>query len=278
MKAVLPAAGFGTRFLPITKAVPKEMLPLGAKPVIHHVVEEAVAAGFDEILIIISKGKEIIRQYFEPAPELERHLIAKGKSELAGELRQLHRMAGFRFCYQADMNGLGDAIRCAEDFVGNDNFAVLLADTVIDGPSPLPAMRACLEADGLSTVSLEPCPLEKLGRYGVAGGTETRSGVVRLDQMIEKPQPGKAPQVQLMDGSSAHFAFAARYLFANDILGFLRECQPGLHGEIQLTDAMRKLMETCGFIGIASPGKRLDIGGPEGLLAAQSALANLPAR
>jgi len=277
MKAILPAAGFGTRFLPITKVIPKEMLPLGSKPVIQHVVEEALAAGFDEILIIISESKEIIRQYFEPMPKLERHLLDLGKGELVEQLRRLHDMADFRFAYQPEMKGLGDAILCAEAFAGADDFAVLLADTVIHGTSPLAAMRDCLQQDGTSAVSMEPCPADKLARYGVAGGSETRPGMLRLDQMVEKPGAANAPQVRMLDGSSAHFAFAARYVFKNAIMDCLRDCPPGLNGEIQLTDAMRSLMETDGFCGILSEARRLDIGGPDGFLAAQIALAESPA-
>ena len=278
MKAILPAAGFGTRFLPITKVIPKEMLPLGAKPVIQYVVEEALEAGFDEILIIISESKEIIRQYFEPMPKLERHLIELGKGELVEELRRLHGMAEFQFAYQPEMKGLGDAIRCAEAFVGADDFAVLLADTVIHGPSPLAAMRDCLQKDGTSAVAMEPCPADKLTRYGIAGGSEIRPGMLRLDQMVEKPGPANAPHVRMLDGTSAHFAFAARYVFKNAIMDCLRDCPPGFNGEIQLTDAMRSLMQTDGFCGVLSKARRLDIGGPDGLLAAQIALSESPVR
>jgi UTP--glucose-1-phosphate uridylyltransferase len=273
MKAILPAAGFGTRFLPITKVIPKEMLPLGAKPVIQFVVEEAVAAGFDELLIVINRDKELIRRYFEPAGDLEGHLEATGKGAAAKELRSLHEMARFRFVYQPEMRGLGDAIFCARDFAGDDPFAVLLADTVLHGESPLGAMLAAFEQVGHSAVALEPCPAERVGRYGIAGGTETLPGRFALDALIEKPAIQEAPRVGRLDGSTPHFAVAARYLFTPAIFDALGRCQPGKGGEIQLTDAMREVLETAGFSGIESPGKRLDIGNPAGLLAAQNLLA-----
>lgn len=273
MKAILPAAGFGTRFLPVTKAVPKEMLPLGAKPVIQHVVEEAAAAGFDEVLIIISRGKEIIRRYFEPDPDLEAQLEKAGKHREAGLVRSLSQIAAISFAYQPEMRGLGDAVRCGRDFAGNDPFAVLLADTVIEGPSPLGRMREACLTRGLGSVAMEPCPPERVSRYGVAGGHEVEPGVFQLDEMIEKPAPDEAPRLVRRDGSAGHFAFAARYLFTPEIFDALDRVPPGKGGELQLTDAMREVMRKNGFLGVLSEGRRLDIGNPAGLAAA---LARMP--
>ncbi len=268
MKAILPAAGFGTRFLPISKAVPKEMLPLGAKPVIQLVVEEAVAAGVDEIIIVISEGKEIIRQFFEPAPALCKHLRSVGKNAEAESLEHLSEMARFSFCYQPEMRGLGDAVLCGADLVGNEPFAVMLADTVIHGTSPLSTMRSVLESSGRSVVALERCAPERVSRYGIVGGREIEPGIVEISGMVEKPSLSDAPQVTTLSGEQGHFAFAARYFFQPGILDTLRRCAPGKNGEIQLTDAMRDLLGTSGFHGVISEGTRLDIGNPGGLAAA----------
>ncbi len=264
MKAVLPAAGFGTRFLPVSKVVPKELLPLGHRPVIDHVVAEAVAAGCTDILIILSHGKESIRSYFTPAPELEAHLAAAGKSAAAVTLRRLHQQARFHFTYQKEMRGLGDAVLHARDFAGSDPFAVLLADTVIHGPSPLPTMLERLRASGRSCVALEPCPADRVPRYGIAGGQARSDGSILLDSMVEKPSLDSAP---VLRGSlTGHHAFAARYAFTPAIFDALAACPPGLHNEIQLTDAMRTVMQHDGFEGVLMRGRRLDIGTPRGLL------------
>ncbi len=204
MKAIIPAAGLGTRFLPIAKAVPKEMLPVGDKPVIHYVVEEAAAAGFDEILLILSRGKEIIAQYFAPHPELERHLEKVGKTEALEAVRATSRFGRIHTVYQPEMRGLGDAIRLADSFVGGDEcFAVLLGDTITHGGSPLPAMRVAWAAHRKSSVCLEPCAPDRVSRYGIAGGRQVGSGVFDLDRLVEKPKPEAAPQADGRSGCSA---------------------------------------------------------------------------
>lgn len=274
MKAIIPAAGLGTRFLPIAKAVPKEMLPLGDKPVIHHVVAEAAAAGFGEILIIISAGKESIRHYFEPDPALENHLLAKGKLEALDAVRAATSLASISYVYQEEMRGLGDAVRLGREFVGNSEaFAVLLGDTVMHGGSPLPAMRAAWDRFRKPSVALEPCPAERVSRYGIAGGTEISDGLYDLDRLAEKPPKDSAPVLRDPAGNALPpHAFAARYLFTPEIFGTLDATPPGLGGEIQLTDAMESLRKTHGLCGVTWGGKRLDIGNPEGLVEAALAL------
>jgi UTP--glucose-1-phosphate uridylyltransferase len=270
MKAILPAAGFGTRFLPLAKAVPKEMLPLGDRPVIHFVVEEAVAAGCDEILIILSRGKEAIPTYFTPNPDLERHLEERGKTRELAAVQALSRLGRIHYTYQPAMRGLGDAVRQAKEFVGNDPvFAVLLADTVMHGSSPLPAMLTAWQRHAQPSVALEPCPAEKVSRYGVAGGRQLEPDVFALSQLVEKPQPEVAPR--LLDAAGAtlpYHAFAARYLFTPEIFACLDTTAAGYGGEVQVTDAMEQLRARRGFLGVRWAGRRLDIGHPAGLLEA----------
>ncbi len=270
MKAIIPAAGLGTRFLPIAKAVPKEMLPLGDKPVIHYVVAEAAAAGFDDILIVISEGKECIKQYFAPSPGLERHLEKIGKTQALEEVRAVSRLARISYIYQKEMRGLGDAVLLGRDFVGDDPlFAILLGDTVMHQASPLPAMRAAWEKWKLPSVCMEQCPAERVSKYGVAGGMALETGVFSLDRLVEKPAPEAAPRLRSADGTSLPFhAFAARYLFTPQIFDHLGNTRAGFGGEIQLTDAMEQLRIQKGMLGVTWPGKRLDIGNPAGLVEA----------
>lgn len=274
MKAIIPAAGLGTRFLPIAKAVPKEMLPLGNKPVIHYVVAEAAAAGFEEILVIVSRGKESIIQYFAPNPALEKHLETAGKLDALEAVRQVSAMAHIEYAYQEEMRGLGDAVRIGREFVGSDPvFAVLLGDTLMQHSSPLDAMSAAFQSSRKPSVCLEPCAEERVSRYGVAGGREIGSGLFDLDELVEKPAPERAPRLVCRDGSQMPFhAFAARYLFTPDIFACLENTTAGYAGEIQLTDAMEQLRRTTGMLGVTWPGKRLDIGSPAGLIEAAQSL------
>lgn len=266
MKAVLPAAGFGSRFLPVSKVVPKELLPLGNRPVIDHVVAEAVAAGCDDILVIISRAKESIRAYFEPAPWLETQLEERGKGAEADILRELYSRARFSFVYQDEIRGLGDAVFSARSFTADDPFVLLLADTVIHGVSPIPSMLGRYRASACGCVAVEPCPADRVSRYGIAGGRVEDNGVIRLNKMVEKPVPGEAPRIDGLSGQ--YHAFAARYLFTPAIHSALSKCPAGLNGEVQLTDAMREVMGMEGFEALLLEGTRLDIGSPSGLLEA----------
>lgn len=257
-KAVIPAAGFGTRFLPIAKAVPKEMLPVVDKPVIQYVVEEAVESGITDILLIISRHKRSIEEHFIANTELDTELETKGKTEPLAELRkldELHRKARIHFVFQPKMGGLGDAIRCAREHVGNEPFAVLLGDALVspsDGAKPvLRQLMDVHEKHGGSTVALEEVPLEKVSRYGILGGQEVEPGVFHADKFVEKPKAEEAP---------SRLAVSARYILAPGIFEELDRTPLGKGGELQLTDAMATLMQKEPLFGVKYAGRRHDIG------------------
>jgi UTP--glucose-1-phosphate uridylyltransferase len=280
-KAVLPAAGFGTRFLPITKAIPKEMLPVGDKPVIHYVVAEAVAAGCTDILIVVSRDKASIQDYFDRAPELEGRLRAAGKEAQADELVRIASQARFHYVRQPEMKGLGDAVLQARDHVGDEPFALLLADTLIvdraNRPGRGDTVSALMDAygeTGHSAVAVEPVAAERIHRYGVVGGRERSEDRFALERMVEKPTPAEAPRIVRLDGQAdpGGWAFAARYLFTPGLFAHLSRTKPGKNGEIQLTDAMAALLAEEGFTGCRLPGRRLDIGDAAGLLEANQLL------
>jgi UTP--glucose-1-phosphate uridylyltransferase len=257
-KAVIPAAGFGTRFLPIAKAVPKEMLPVVDKPVIQYVVEEAVESGITDILLIISRSKRAIEEHFAVNAELDAELESKGKHEPLAELRKidaLSRKARIHFVFQPKMGGLGDAVRCAREHVGDEPFAVLLGDALVspdDGAKPvLRQLMDVHEKHGGSTVALEEVALEKVSRYGILGGPEVEAGVFRAEKFIEKPKPEEAP---------SRLAVSARYILAPGIFEELDRTPAGKGGELQLTDAMAALMKREPLFGVKYAGRRHDIG------------------
>jgi UTP--glucose-1-phosphate uridylyltransferase len=216
-KAVIPAAGYGTRFLPISKAVPKEMLPLVDRPVIQYVVEEAVASGIEDILIVISRSKRSIEEHFHPAHDLEAELAAKGRLEDLRSLQSLNRLARIHFIWQARMGGLGDAILHARDHVGQEPFAVLLGDTVVtttDTARPLTRQLAdVVETHGGSAVALQEVPEDKVSRYGILGGQEIAPGLIRASQFVEKPRPDQTP---------SRLAVSARYVLSPAIFDHLK--------------------------------------------------------
>ncbi len=254
-KAVIPAAGHGTRFLPISKAVPKEMLPLVDRPVIQYVIEEAVASGIEDILIVISRSKRAIEEHFHPAPELERELEEKGRVEELRQLQSLSKLARLHFIWQSKMGGLGDAVLHARDHVGQEPFAVLLGDTVTttrDRARPLTRQLAdIVEEHGGSAVALQEVPEDKVSRYGILGGEEIAPGLIRARQFVEKPAPAQAP---------SRLAVSARYVLSPAIFDHLRKVPPGKGGELQLTDAMASLMREEPLHGLRFEGRRHDIG------------------
>jgi UTP--glucose-1-phosphate uridylyltransferase len=254
-KAVIPAAGFGTRFLPISKAVPKEMLPVVDKPVIQYVVEEAVASGITDILMVISRGKRAIEEHFMSNMELETDLESKGKTALLEELRELSKLARIHYVFQPRMGGLGDAIRCARDHVGEEPFAVLLGDALVSSAEGAkPVLRQLMDVQeefGGNVVALEEVPLEKVSRYGILGGTEVRSGVIKGEVFVEKPAVEAAP---------SRLAVSARYLLSASIFDELDKTPKGKGGELQLTDAMASLMTREALYGVKYAGRRNDIG------------------
>lgn len=252
-KAVIPAAGFGTRFLPFTKAVPKEMIPLIDKPVIQYVVEEAVAAGLTEILIIVSTGKIAIQDHFNPEVALEQRLEASGKTALLAELKAINRLANIHYVYQQELNGLGDAVKYAECFVGDEPFAILLGDTVTSSDfMPVTAQLVkAYEKVNAPVVALEEVPWEKTSRYGVISGQSEDGSLYKIDKFVEKPAPAEAP---------SNLVIASRYVFTPEIFQHIKNTPRGKGGEIQLTDAMLLMLQAHPMYGLKVNGKRHDIG------------------
>ena len=257
-KAVIPAAGFGTRFLPATKSQPKEMLPIVDTPVIQYVVEEAVAAGITDILMVIGKGKRAIEEHFDRSFQLEEQLKAKNRTQELEQIQRISKMADIHFVWQKEIKGLGDAIYCARHHVNNEPFAVLLGDTVIDAPSP--AVRQLLEVYEKvynPVVLLEEVDRTKVSRYGVINGRETQPGIYEIQDFIEKPSVEEAP---------SNLVVASRYVFTPDIFKYLEQTTPGKGGEIQITDAMRLMVRQRLMYGKKLQGRRCDIGNKEGFV------------
>jgi len=252
-KAVIPAAGFGTRFLPATKSQPKEMLPIVDTPTIQHVVEEAVEAGITDILMIIGKGKRAIEEYFDRSFELEQQLIENQKFDDLKRIQELTRLADIHFVWQKELNGLGDAIRYAYHHVNGEPFAVLLGDTLIEceQESITRQLVKIYEQYERSVVALEEVDMEVVGRYGVIGGQEIQHGLYKVSEFVEKPEFDKAP---------SNLAIASRYIFTPDIFYYINKVKPGLNNEIQLTDAMQLMLQEHDMYGLRFDGKRYDIG------------------
>jgi UTP--glucose-1-phosphate uridylyltransferase len=251
-KAVIPAAGVGTRMLPATKAQPKEMLVIVDKPVIQYVVEEAMQSGITDILIIISDGKEVLREHFSKDRVLEDLLRRKGKTAELDEIIKLTTLCNIQFEYQHEQKGLGDAILCAEKFVGNDPFAVLLGDTIIESLHPLTGLLALdYEKTQRPVVALQQVDLSIAHRYGVFVGEKISDRFYKATQLVEKPPKGTIP---------SNLVFSGRYIFTPDIFGHLRNTAPGVNDEIQLTDAMRMLMTERDLYGHLFDGVRHDVG------------------
>ena len=251
-KAVIPAAGIGTRMLPGTKAQPKEMLVIVDKPVIQYVVEEAVQSGITDILIIISAGKEVLREHFSKDVVLEDLLRRKGKTAELEEIIKLTSLCKIQFEYQHEQKGLGDAILCAEKFVGNNPFAVLLGDTIIESLQPLTALLAQdYEKTQSPVVALQQVDLSIAHRYGVFVGEKVSDRFYKAAQLVEKPPKDNIP---------SNLVFSGRYVFTPDIFAHLRNTPPGVNDEIQLTDAMRSLMTERDLYGHLFDGVRHDVG------------------
>lgn len=252
-KAVIPAAGWGTRFLPITKSQPKEMIPIVDTPVIQYVVEEAVESGITDILMIIGKGKRAIEEHFDRSLQLEESLIAKKQFELLEKVKKISQLANIHFVWQKEMNGLGDAIRYARYHVGNEPFAVLLGDTLISGEGE-PITKQLIdvyERYRSSVVALEEVPRNKVHRYGVIKGKKLEKNVMIAEDFIEKPSVEEAP---------SNLAIASRYIFTPEIFDYLEKTKPGKNNEIQLTDAMRDMVRKYAMYGLRFKGTRYDIG------------------
>lgn len=277
LKAVIPAAGFGTRMLPAAKAVPKEMLPVLGKPTIQYVVEEAAAAGVRDVLLVVSRDKKAIEDHFDRNPELESRLAATGKLHLLASVNELMRRVRLHTTRQAEMRGLGDAVRHAREHVGGVPFLCLLGDTLFapglpsTAPSTVPPPPAVQLAEifhrqggTCSVIGLEEVPREMVSRYGIVAAEAVSDDLFRIRRLVEKPAPEAAP---------SQLAVAARYLLSPAIFELLDHTPPGVGGEIQLTDALDRLAQRTEVYGVVLRQKRYDIGSPEGWLATNLQLA-----
>ena len=253
-KAVIPAAGFGTRFLPATKSQPKEMLPIVDKPTIQYVVEEAVASGITDILMIIGKGKRAIEEHFDRNIDLEMQLFEKGKELELQLIKDITELASIHFIWQKEMNGLGDAIRYAKYHVNNEPFAILLGDTLIESYNNIPVTRQLMDVYNQvhkSVVALEEVDPTMVSRYGIIGGEAISDNIYKVNRFIEKPDIGKAP---------SNLAIASRYIFTPEIFDYLELVKPGKNNEVQLTDAMQLMLKHTAMYGFRFDGVRHDIG------------------
>jgi UTP--glucose-1-phosphate uridylyltransferase len=252
-KAVIPAAGFGTRMLPAAKAVAKELLPVLDRPVIQYVVEEAAAAGVGEVVLVTARGKGAIEGHFQKNAELEERLAATGKGELLASVQRLIEAVRVTSVLQAEQRGLGDAVLCAAEAVGDEPFVCLLGDTIFSGAGPTAQLVAAYGQYGTSVIGLEEVPAEKVSRYGIVGGDRVADGVYRLNTLVEKPKAEEAP---------SRLAIAARYVLTPTVFDCLAKTRPGKGGEIQLTDGLKMLLEREAIHGVVLSGKRHDIGNP----------------
>ena len=252
MKAVIPAAGLGTRFLPATKAQPKEMLPIVDKPAIQFVVEEAINSGIDDIIIITGRGKRAIEDHFDRSFELEYVLREKGKMDLLKQVVDISELADIHYLRQKEMKGLGHAIYCAKDHIGNEPFAVLLGDTIVD--AHVPCTRQMMDHHHRlkgSIIAVEEVPLDKISAYGVVDPDPIDAGVYRIKDLVEKPKPEDAP---------SNLGIIGRYILTPAIFDILKNTKPGKGGEIQLTDALRSLCQEEEMYACKFQGRLYDIG------------------
>ena len=259
-KAVFPVAGLGTRFLPATKSTPKEMLPLIDKPLVHYVVEEAVAAGIEQILFVTGRGKRALEDYFDIAFELEALLFDKGKNAELSQVRQITEMVKIFYVRQKQAMGLGHAILCAREFVGDEPFAVLLGDDIIDANRPCLTQLLDVYREHQGTVlALEQVPMENISAYGCVKANRLSERTFEVLDMVEKPKREEAP---------SDLAIIGRYVLTPAIFPILEELEPGRGGEIQLTDAIRKLLAEEAVHGCRFEGTRHDCGDKFGFLKA----------
>ena len=264
VKAILPAAGLGTRFLPATKASPKEMLPIVDKPMIQYAIEESEKCGIEQFIVITGKYKRSIEDHFDSAYELEENLKLKGKKKLLDEINRLKHL-DFAYIRQSQALGLAHAIMCAGPFVKDEPFAVLLSDDIIDPDETLlQDMMDIYDEYEAPVVALERVPKNEIHRYGVISGKEERDNVYKIDSLVEKPDADKAP---------SDLAIIGRYILTPDIFDIFGDMSPGKGGEYQLTDALNMLLEKRPIYGFLFEGKRYDAGDKLGFLKATVELA-----
>ncbi|MEC1259397.1 UTP--glucose-1-phosphate uridylyltransferase GalU [Bacillus swezeyi] len=251
-KAIIPAAGLGTRFLPATKAMPKEMLPIVDKPTIQYIVEEAIESGIEDIIIVTGKGKRAIEDHFDHAPELERNLEEKGKNELLEKVQKASNMADIHYIRQKEPKGLGHAVWCARNFIGNEPFAVLLGDDIVQAETPgLRQLMDEYEKTLSSIIGVQQVPEDATHRYGIIDPLTKEGRRYQVKNFVEKPKPGTAP---------SNLAILGRYIFTPEIFMYLEKQEIGAGGEIQLTDAIQKLNEIQRVFAYDFEGKRYDVG------------------
>ena len=260
-KAVIPAAGLGTRFLPATKAMPKEMLPIVDKPTIQYIIEEAIASGIEEILIITGKSKRAIEDHFDRSCELEQELEKKHNTELLELVQQVSNMADVHYIRQKEAKGLGHAIYCARTFVGNEPFAVLLGDDVVynDENPCLKQMIECYDKYQTSVLGVQTVKAEDVCKYGIVDGVQVDDRVYKVKNLVEKPAVDEAP---------SNVAILGRYIINPAIFDILAETKPGKGGEIQLTDALKELALKEDMYAYDFEGRRYDVGNKQGFLEA----------
>jgi UTP--glucose-1-phosphate uridylyltransferase len=259
-KAVIPAAGLGTRFLPATKAQPKEMLPIVDKPTIQYIIEEAVASGIEEILIITGRNKRAIEDHFDKSVELEQELEAHNKQELLSMVRDISNMANIYYIRQKEPKGLGHAISCARTFVGNEPFAVMLGDDVVDSKVPcLKQMIDCFNEFKTTILGVQQVQPSEVNKYGIIQGKHIEDRVYKVKDLVEKPKIEEAP---------SNIAILGRYIITPQIFEILENTKPGKGGEIQLTDALRTLISNEAMYAYNFEGRRYDVGDKQGFLEA----------
>ena len=262
-KCLFPAAGYGTRFLPVTKAMPKEMLPLVNKPLIQYGVEEAMQAGINNIAIVTGRGKRAIEDHFDISYELESQIAGTDKEDALKDIRHIIAECSFSYTRQIQMKGLGHAILTGEPLIGNAPFAVVLADDycVTDGDGVLAQMVRLYEQHQCSIVAIEEVPRNETNKYGVIAGDEESPGVYRVREMVEKPDPAVAP---------SNLAIIGRYILTPDIFDILRNTAPGRGGEIQITDALMTQARAGKVLAYRFKGRRFDCGSIEGFMEASN--------
>ncbi len=266
-KCLFPAAGYGTRFLPATKAMPKEMLPIVNKPLIQYGVEEAIEAGLTHIGVVSGRGKRAIEDHFDISYELEHQIMGTPKESLLHEIRNVIDRCTFSYTRQVEMKGLGHAILTGEPLIGNEAFAVLLADDLCfnDGDGVLTQMVALYRQYQCSIVAIEEVPRDQTQKYGVIAGEEIQPGIFRISEMVEKPAPEDAP---------SNLAIIGRYILTPDIFDILRSTRPGRSGEIQITDAIAEQARRGMVLAYRFKGRRFDCGSINGFVEATNYVFN----
>jgi UTP--glucose-1-phosphate uridylyltransferase len=251
-KAIIPAAGLGTRFLPATKAMPKEMLPIVDKPTIQYIVEEAIESGIEDIIIVTGKGKRAIEDHFDHAMELEQNLFEKGKLDLLDKVKQSSKLADIHYIRQKEPKGLGHAVFCARKFIGDEPFAVLLGDDIVQAEKPcLKQLIEKYEETTASIIGVQQVPEDQTNRYGIIDPISSFNNLYGVKNFVEKPAQGTAP---------SNLAIMGRYILTPEIFSYLEEQETGAGGEIQLTDAIQKLNKFQRVFAYDFEGTRYDVG------------------